>query len=298
VAARPLQEDRREVRRADTLLGLEVCQPVAFEDQLVGVEGVDPAGPPGRLHVEQTKQARAAGQQAFAHFRYDIEAPDHLLDPAELGARSLHGCHQAVRCQALVRGIVEKEADEPVEVEIVRGHAGDDMGRSGRLLAVGPGVADRTIEPDHLDAAVIAPGDSDRQVAFLSVGRRLVEEPERGIVEPILEGLGEQVRQGLPDPVGQSALGFGTDRPVLELLDHVGELRRGVAAQAHGLDHADQRRDEADDEDQQHDEVGRQQEPSPARQRKFDRGHRPVRRHVRSPSAPGSEGSGACGRST
>ena len=45
-----------------------------------------------------------------------------------------------------------------------------------------PDVADRTIEPDELDAAVLAPDDADRQVALPALGVALVEEAEGAVV--------------------------------------------------------------------------------------------------------------------
>ena len=94
-------------------------------------------------------------------------------------------------------------------------------------------MADRAVEPGELDPVLLAPADADRKIALAAVGRALVEEAERRVVETPRELLGEQPRQGLPDPVGQP-IRLGPDRAILEVLDRVGEVGGAILRQAPG----------------------------------------------------------------
>ena len=200
--------------------------------ELVGVEGVDAAGPPRGLLGEKRLEPRAPLDEPFAHPRDDVVPPDLPLDrdravrpPACIAGISVSGL------QPLVGAGVEHEPDEAVEVEVVRRHARDDVTRSPPSdVAVGAGVADRTVEPDQIDALVVALRDADRQILLPALVVGSIEEAEGAIVEAAVERLGEEPGQRLPHPIGNAAAFVGADRAVLEMLDDIGDRPRCCCA--------------------------------------------------------------------
>ena len=162
--ARLLVEDGGKVAGAIALAGRDRAERHLHLDELVRVEGVDAAGPPRRLFRQERLEPRAPLDEPFAHPRYDVVPPHLPLDEPKLGARRLHGRDQRVGGEALVGTGLEHEADEAIEVQIVRRHAGDSDARAVLGRPVGAGVADGAIEPDQIDTLVIALGNADRQI--------------------------------------------------------------------------------------------------------------------------------------
>ena len=127
------------------------------------------------------------------------------------------------------------------------------------------GMADGAVEPGKLDAVHLTPADPDRQVALPAVGPQLVEEAEGLVVGPVLELLGEQTRQRLPDPVGKPVL-LRADRPVLEMLDDVGLVRCTVLEQPPDDVDPGQHGQETDNDQKTREAEQRASEPAPAAQ--------------------------------
>ena len=261
----PLLEHGREVGRADPLARGQILKAVALEEELVGIEGIDPPRSPGRLPGQQRHQPRAAHDEPLAYPGDDVEAPELLLEPADLGPGLAHGRDQPVGREPLVGPGVEEEAEEAVEVEIVGRHRRHEVARAVRLLAYRAGMTDGAVEPGKLDPVHLTPADPDRQVALFAVGPQLVEEAEGLVVGPVLELLGEETRQRLPDPIGKPVL-LRADRAVLEMLDDVGLVRCPVLEQAPDDVAPGQDGQKTDDDQNPGKPVKRASEPAPAAQ--------------------------------
>ena len=125
--ARALIEDCRKVGGSDQLRVGNAAARRQLQQELIGIERVDAARSPRRLALEQRQETRAVLDEALAHGRQHVVAPRELVEPVEARALPLHRRDQVIRRKALVGRQIEHEANEAVEVEIVRGHAGDDV---------------------------------------------------------------------------------------------------------------------------------------------------------------------------
>src|SRR5262245_56481917 len=138
------------------LVGSDGAEQHVHLHELVGIEGVDPSWPPRLLFSEERLKARASLDEALAHPRDDNESPNLPVDDTEVRAGRLHRRDQPIRLQALIDAGIENEADETVEVEVVRRHARDHDARGAFGGAVSPGMADGAVEPDEVDASEVA----------------------------------------------------------------------------------------------------------------------------------------------
>jgi hypothetical protein len=240
--------------------------------QLVGIEGVDPAGAPGRLPGEERLQPRAALDEAFAHLRYDDVPPNLLLDQTEVCPGRLYRGNELVRLQALVDAGVENEADEPVEVQVIRRHGAHDDALGSFRRAKSAGVADRAIEPDEIDAAEVALGNADGEVLLPAVTIGSVEKAEGTIVEMAVELGGKQSRQRFPHPERDAAALVGADRAVLEMGEDVGEGLGAVARQAFRRGEREADGDQRERQQQHEQDQQRKEQASAPAQLRFDVG--------------------------
>ena len=168
--ARALIEDRGEVGGSDQLRVGDLRAERQFEQQLIGIERVDASGAPRGLLLDERQEARTVVDEALPHPRQHRVAPGEPVDPIEARALAFHRRDQRIGRHPLVGREIKDEADEAVEVEIVRRHAGDEVRRAVGRFAPGPHMACAAIEPDDVDPAHLAARNADRQVERLSVG--------------------------------------------------------------------------------------------------------------------------------
>ena len=270
--ARALIEDRGKVGGSDQLRVGNAAARRQLQQELIGIERVDAAGSPRRLALEQRQEARAVLDEALAHGRQHVVAPGELVEPVEARALPLHRRDQVIRRKPLVGRQIEHEANEAVEVEIVRGHAGDDVRGSVRRLAPGPDVAGSAIEPDDVDPAHLAARNADRQVERPAVGVLLILEAEGGIVAAAFELGGKEARQRLPHPIGQAAVGFGADRAIHEMGGVVAVSRGRFAAKPEQRDAAEENRGQSDQHQQGADNPDEREQPHARPERDLDGG--------------------------
>ena len=67
-----------------------------LKQELIRIERVDAARPPGRLLVQERLEARLVLDQSLAHARQHGVAPGELVEPVELGSLALHRRDQIV----------------------------------------------------------------------------------------------------------------------------------------------------------------------------------------------------------
>src|SRR5262245_7835142 len=259
--ARLLVEDRGKVAGGVAFIGRDRVEQHLHLDQLVRIEGINPTWPPRRLRRQERLQARAPLDEAFAHPWYDDVPPHLLLDRTEICSRRLDGRNELVRLQSLVHARVENEPDEPIEIQIVGRHATDDdaLGPFGR--SVSPGVANRTVEPDEINAVEIPPGNADRQILLPALAVDPKEETEGAVVEAAIELCRKQSRQRLPHPERYAAALVGADRPMLEMPCDVGKCLGAIARQALRGGEREAHRNQTDKQPQrEQDQYGKEQQ--------------------------------------
>jgi hypothetical protein len=195
-----------------------------------------------------------------------------LLDGTEICPRCLDGGDELVRLQSLVHARVENEPDEPVEVEIVGRHAPDDDALGPFRRPVRPGVADRAVEPDQIDAVEVPLRNADGQILPPALVVGPIEKAEGAIIEAAVELCGKQSRQRLPDPERYAAALVGADRPMLEMPGDVGKRLGAIARQAFRCSKREADRNQTNDEAQREQDPYRKEQTSPPAQLRFDIG--------------------------
>ncbi len=210
--------------------------------------------------------------QSFAHARQHGVAPGELIEPIELRPLALHRRDQVIRRKPLVGREIEDEADETVEVEIVRRHAGDDVRRRVGRLAPGADVARAAIEPDDVNALHLTARDADRQVALLPVRILFVQEPESRIVIAAFELRGKEAGQRLPQPIGEPAVRLGADRAIHEMGCVIAIGRGGLAAEPEKRDAGEDKRRQSEQQQQDGDDPDEVQQPHARPQGDLDGG--------------------------
>ena len=196
----------------------------------------------GRPHVHPLEVVAQLAQRRL-RARDDVGAVEQLVGLREVGVGLLDRRDERVGVEALVVGDVAQEVQVGLQVELVGGHARDDL--AGRVLggAQRADVADGAVQADHPDLRR-AEARPDRPGLAL-----LVEQADALIA--LAGALGQQVAEDLgqrePERRGNAGPALGADRPVLEVLDDVG-LLLGIAARH------DERADDPHHDEPHHDD--------------------------------------------
>ena len=144
------------------------------------------------------------------HRSRDSELATGLVDPADY----------IVGREARIEDARGDEIEEALQVEAVGRHAKDELALALRRVTVGTGVADRTVEPDLVEAEAAPLRDADRQIMSL-----FEQQPQRRVStgQHVRTDLWQHLeyfvgRKNAADGVEQRSADFAADGPILEVL--------------------------------------------------------------------------------
>ncbi len=195
-----------------------------IEQGLGSVECIYAARAPGGV-VDET-ESLTERNQLVTHEIDSVVAEDEPVDKVELRHQApgiiLHAVdliEDALRRELLIFGNRRQKSSPCPEVELVRRHAGIDVGLCARSVAHGTGVAGGAVQIHDINAPHIAPRHAKWEGIGIALVASLVDHAE-GRVALVGSMIGQLLRKDFgerdPDPVWNSVHAFAASGAALE----------------------------------------------------------------------------------